>query len=219
MRTLTDIYPPFALRVTAGALELRVVRDEDIPELVALAEDGIHDPAEMPFAFPWTDAPIEELRLNMANHYWLSRATNADRTTDQWSLECAVRRDGELVGIQAIDTEHFLVTKTGETGSWLGRRFHGQGIGTTMRALICELAFDHLDFEEITSGAYTDNPASFNVSRKVGYRDNGQTRLKRRESVATLRRLVLHRGDLVRSGLDLEVEGITELRRFIGLDT
>ena len=44
MATLTHIYPPYALQVTAGDLQLRVVRDDDIPELVALAQDGIHDP-------------------------------------------------------------------------------------------------------------------------------------------------------------------------------
>ena len=40
MATLTDIYPLYALQVTAGDLQLRVVRDDDIPELVALAQDG-----------------------------------------------------------------------------------------------------------------------------------------------------------------------------------
>ena len=217
MATLTDIYPLYALQVTAGDLHLRVVRDDDIAELVALAQDGIHDPAEMPFFFPWTDAPSDELPINMARHYWSSRAAN---TRDKWSLECAVRRDGELLGVQAIDTEHFLVTRTGETGSWLARRFHGQGIGTRMRTAMCILAFDHLDFEEVTSGAYTDNPASLGVSRKVGYRPNGETRLKRRDTDrAVLRRLVLTPDDLIRAGMRIEVEGLAEVRAFIGLDS
>ena len=98
MATLTHIYPPYALQVTAGDLQLRVVRDDDIPELVDLAQDGIHDPAEMPFYFPWTDAPKDELGINMARHYWSSRAAN---TRDTWSLECTVRRDGELLGVLA----------------------------------------------------------------------------------------------------------------------
>lgn len=216
MKSLTDIYPLYALRVTSGDLELRVVRDEDIPELVALAEDGIHDPAAMPFSFPWTDAPVEELGINMARHYWTSRAEN---TRDKWSLECTVRRAGELLGVQAIDTEHFLVTRTGETGSWLARRYHGQGIGTRMRTVICVLAFDHLGFEEVTSGAFSDNPASLGVSRKVGYRDNGDARLKRRDAdLAVLRRLVLTPADLVRGDVEITVEGRAEVRRFVGLD-
>ncbi len=217
MKTLTDIYPLYALRVTAGPLELRVVRDDDIPELVALAEDGIHDPATMPFFFPWTDAPVEELGISMARHYWGGRA---GQTRDKWSLECTVRRDGELLGVQAIDTEHFLVTKSGETGSWLAKRFHGQGIGTAMRRAVCILAFDHLGFEEITSGGFADNHASLAVSRKVGYRDNGTSRLRRRDhDLVVLRRLVLTPDDLVRDEVVIEVEGAAEVRRFVGLDT
>jgi RimJ/RimL family protein N-acetyltransferase len=216
MQTLTDIYPPYALRVTSSDLELRVVRDHDIPELVALAQDGIHDPADMPFFFPWTAAPPAELPINMARHYWTSRAAN---TREKWSLECTVRRHGELLGVQAIDTNDFLVTRTGETGSWLARRFQGQGIGTRMRTVMCILAFDHLGFEEITSGAFVDNPASLGVSRKVGYRANGDERLKRRDDErAVLRRLVLAPEDLVRGDVQIEVEGLAEVRSFIGLD-
>ena len=216
MRTLTDIYPLYALRVTAGPLELRVVRDDDIPELVALAEEGIHDPATMPFSFPWTDAPKDGLAINMARHYWRSRAEN---TRDRWSLECTVRRDGELLGIQAVDAKDFLVTKSGETGSWLARRHQGQGIGTAMRTAMCILAFDHLGFEEITSGAFLDNPASRAVSRKVGYRSNGVHREKRRDDeLALLELLLLSPQDLVRGVTRIEVEGVAQVRAFIGLD-
>ena len=56
-----QIWPPFALRIAAGDLQLAVVREGDLPELVELVLDGIHDPAEMPFLFPWTDAPAAEL--------------------------------------------------------------------------------------------------------------------------------------------------------------
>ena len=216
METLTDIYPLYALRVTAGDLELRVVRDDDIPELVALAREGIHDPDEMPFYFPWTQAPADELGLNMARHYWEARARNKP---ERWSLECTVRRDGELLGVQGIDTEHFLVTRTGETGSWLAKRYHGQGIGTRMRTAVCILAFDHLGFEEVTSAAYIDNPASLGVSRKVGYRRNGEQRMKRRDAeLARLQRLVLTPDDLVRGDVRIEVEGVEPVRRFLGID-
>src|SRR6478609_7158774 len=52
--TLVDLFPPFGLHVQAGPLELRGLTDELILELCDLAEKGIHDPAEMPFYFPWT---------------------------------------------------------------------------------------------------------------------------------------------------------------------
>lgn len=217
MKTLTDIYPLYALHISAGPLELSVVRDDDIPALVALAEDGIHDPAVMPFSFPWTDASCDDLPLDMARHYWSARA---QQTKNTWSLECVVRRNAEVVGIQAIETSDFLVTRSGETGSWLARRHHGQGIGTQMRQVVCAVAFDHLGFEEITSGAFADNPASRAVSRKVGYRENGRSRTKRRDGeLACLERLTLTPPELIRSEFEISVEGIPDVRRFIGLDT
>jgi len=155
-----------------------------------------------------------ELPLGMARFYWSSRAR---QSAQAWSLECVVRRDGEVVGVQGISTQDFLVTKSGETGSWLAQRFQGQGVGTMMRQILCEVAFDHLGFEEITSGAFLDNPASRGVSRKVGYRENGRSRVKRRDDeLAILERLVLRPEDLNRSGLDVAVDGLEPVRRFIG---
>jgi hypothetical protein len=89
-----------------------------------------------------------------------------------------------------------------------------------MRRVMCSLAFDHLDAEEVTSGAFTDNPASLAVSRKVGYRLGGQTRLRRREGeLAVNQHLVLRPDDLVRGENPVTVEGLPAFRRAIGLDT
>jgi len=47
MLALEEIYPPFGLRISCGAL---VLRDEDFPELVELVQDGIPGPGlPMPF--------------------------------------------------------------------------------------------------------------------------------------------------------------------------
>ena len=172
----------------------------------------------MPFYHPWTEAPDQiSSPRNTAQYHWRTRA---DFSPAKWDLNLGVWRDGELLGIQGVGTEHFLVTRTGETGSWLGREHQGKGIGTAMRQVMCAFLFDHLDFEEITSGAFTDNPASLAVSRKVGYRDNGVRRLKRREGELALNLgLVLRPEDLVRGEHPLEVEGVAAFRRSIGLDS
>lgn len=110
------------------------------------------------------------------------------------------------------------MTRSLETGSWLGRAHQGQGIGTRMRQAVCAFGFDHLGAVEITSGAFVDNPASLAVSRKVGYRPNGVVRLQRREGEAALnQKLTLCRADLVR-GDPLEVEGAQDLRTFLDLE-
>lgn len=212
--TLEQIWPPYALRVVAGDLTLTVLREADVPELVELVLEGIHDPARMPFIFPWTDAPAEELPANYMRY--VGRVI-AGQSTDEVNLQLVVRRAGEVVGIQALEGESFHVTRTLETGSWLARRVHGHGIGTRMRQAICALAFDHLDAERITSSAFVDNPASLAVSRKVGYLPNGRHWGAPRGEVAEEHRLLLTPDTFVR-GDPVEVSGVAPLRRFLGLD-
>ena len=215
MTTIEEILPALALRITAGPLELRGIGDEDLAALCDLAVRGIHPPERMPFYFPWTDAPPDRLPLNTAQYHWRARASFS---VESWVLPLGVWREGVLVGSQALETTNFLVTRTAETGSWLGSEYQGRGIGTAMRQAICALAFDHLGAAEVTSGAFLDNPASLAVSRNVGYRPNGTARLQRRDGeAAVLRRFVLRPEDLVR-GTPITVTGLEAFRRSIGLD-
>lgn len=215
-RELAEIWPLFGLRIIAGPLQLRPVHDEDIPLLVAVAQAGVHPPDTMPFMTPWTAVPPEQLPRNMAAHYWRIRCGVA---WERWTVDLVVRWHGEVVGVQGFSAENYLVTHTGETGSWLGQRHQGRGIGTLMRQTLCGFAFDHLDAEVVMSGAWVDNAASLAVSRKVGYRHNGMFREQRRpgEAVA-LQRLSLVEPDLVRHGYDVQVEGLAPVREFLGLD-
>jgi RimJ/RimL family protein N-acetyltransferase len=214
--TIADALPMLGLRVTAGPLELRGITDDDLVTLGVLAGRGVHAPERMPFTYPWTDADPAELPLRFAQYHWRTRA---DFGPDAWMLNLGVWRQGALVGVQGLDTSKYLVTRTGETGSWLGLEHQGRGIGTAMRQAMCAFVFDHLDAAEITSGAFTDNPASLAVSRKVGYRENGRTRRERRPGeLATTVELVLTPGDFVRGEHPLEVSGVAAFRRSIGLD-
>ena len=217
MTTIADVFPPLGLRVVAGPLELRGLGDDDLVALAGLAVAGIHEPDRMPFFHPWTDVPATELPLNFVQYHWKARA---EWRRDSWELSLRVWSEGELVGVQAVSTQDFLVTRSGETGSWLGLAHQGRGIGTAMRQAVCALCFDHLGFAEITSAAFVDNPASLAVSRKVGYRPNGLRRLARRPGeLAINQRLVLDPGDLVRGEHPLEVTGVDAVRRAIGLDS
>ncbi len=216
MRSAADVYPPFGLRAVAGPIELRGLTDELILELCDVAERGIHDPDEMPFYFPWSTAPAGQLSRNTAAYHWGKRATFSP---DDFCLDLAVLVDGRVVGSQGVAAKNFPVTRTGETGSWLGREHQGRGLGTAMRRAFCALLFDHLGFEEITSAAFLDNPASLAVSRKVGYVETGLTRVKRREGeLARTRGLVLTPETFVRDDVRLEVSGAEAVRELIGLD-
>lgn len=223
MTTLIEAFPVLGLRVTAGPIELTGADDDTLIALANLAFEGIHASDALPFLQPWTLRPAGDFERNFVQYHWGVRSRFAP---EAWSLELAVRYEGELVGMQGVGTEDFLLMRTGETGSWLGRRYQGRGIGTLMRQAMCAFLFDHLDFSEITSAAFSDNPASQAVSRKVGYRDNGANRKLRPrtataaepgQEVATERRFVLAPSDLVR-GPELSVEGVEPLRRLIGLE-
>src|SRR5436190_20843203 len=115
-----ELWPPFGLVVTSGDLRLTPVADADLPGLVDLVLSGIHDPDFMPFAVPWTLAPREELPRRYAQHYWRARASFSP---EDLSLDFAVRRECELVGVQGFGATDYPVTRTAETGSWLAKRF------------------------------------------------------------------------------------------------
>lgn len=216
MSSLVDLYPPFGLHVVAGPLELRGLTDDLLLELCGLAERGIHDPDQMPFYFPWTAAPAGQLARNTAAYHWGKRSTFGP---DDFCLDLAVLLDGRVIGAQGVAAKNFPVTRTGETGSWLGREFQGRGLGTAVRRAFCELLLDHLGFEEITSAAFLDNPASLAVSRKVGYVPTVVQRLQRREGELALNQgLLLTPHAFVRGDIPIEVTGAEAVRAFIGLD-
>lgn len=209
-----DVFPVLGLRITAGPLELRGIDDDDIAALAALALAGVHPPDEMPFAIAWTDAPPDELPLRFAQYHW---STRAGFSREHWVLNLVARWDGTVVGTQGFAADDYLVTRTGETGSWLGAAHQGRGIGTAMRQAMCAFLFDDLGAARITSGAFVDNPASLAVSRKVGYAENGRRWLARRGEPAENVQLVLTPDRLVR-GAPIVVEGVEPVRRLIGLD-
>lgn len=215
MKSWAELWPPYAVRITEGDLTLAVVRDDDLPELVDLVLNGVHDPEKMPFNVPWTLEDPQTLPASLVRYYSRIRA---DFDPDKFDLLFAVRVAGEFVGVQGLHTENFRITRTGETGSWLGRSCQGRGLGTRMRRAICAFAFDHLGATEIMSGAFLDNPASLAVSAKVGYVPNGRMRMKRREDeLAVNQKLVLTPEHFVR-GAPIEVCGAAQLRSFLGLD-
>jgi len=214
MKTLAEIWPPYGVSLIENDMTMTVITDADIPGLVDLASGGIHEPDQMPFATPWTTAEPDLLAANMVRYY---SGVRASFTPEKFDLLFAVRIGGEVVGTQGIHTSHFAVTRTGETGSWLGRAYQRRGIGTRMRRAVCTFAFDHLGAVELTSGAFLDNPASLAVSTKVGYRPNGRLRMARREGeVAINQRLVLTPDAFIR-GEPITVTGAEQLRSFLEL--
>lgn len=192
MGRIDDLWPLFGLRLRSGGLEMRVARDDDLAELAELTREPIHAPDLMPFFEPWTDQPEEQRVRSVLQWQWRARA---DWAPDNWRLELVAVQDGQVVGTQGVHGRHFSVTREVETGSWVGRRFQGRGVGTAMRRAALHLAFAGLGAETARSGAFSDNGASLKVSARLGYSEDGTESRARRGEKGTLTRLLLRRDE------------------------
>lgn len=174
-------WPLFDVEVRTPRITMRYLDDQLAVELAALAARGVHEPDQMPFAYPWTDAASPDLERNALRFYWRCRAETA---ADSWHLIFAVLADGAVVGTTSLIAADFPITRSFETGSWVGRSLQGRGLGTELRVATLHLGFLGLHAQQATTNAYADNVASLAVTRKLGYEPNGTQRRPRRDAVA-----------------------------------
>ena len=173
MVAMGSYWPLFELELHTPRLVLRPHRDNDFPGLLDAIDAGIHDPAEMPFSQPWTDAEPAVRRRNAVQFWWGNRA--AWKTQD-WHLEFVVLFGDRPIGIQDLCARDFAILGEVATGSWLSRPYQGGGLGKEMRVAVLHLAFEGLGAVIARSAAFQDNPSSAGVSRALGYRENGRHR-------------------------------------------
>jgi len=189
---VSSCWPLADLWLQTPELELRWPSLSDLDALAELAATGVHDPEVQPFMVAWTDASPEERARSTLQYHW---SCWGSWTPSAWMLELAVIRDGVVVGSQGVGGRDFAVLREVHTGSWLGRGYQGQGIGTQMRAAVLALAFDGLGAQWAVSAAFEDNAASLGVSRKLGYRDDGIDWHQVRGRAVLTRRLRLGHAD------------------------
>src|SRR5439155_4967896 len=152
------------LRVRTPRVELRLGTRAELRRLGELAQLGIHDPAVMPFGIAWTDDSDRPGFVDEGVEHHEARLR--EWQSDDWNLNLIAFHRGRPIGVQSVRGERFAERRTVDTGSWLGREFQGQGLGTEMRAGALSLAFDGLGASVATSGAIEGNPQSLGVSRK-----------------------------------------------------
>jgi RimJ/RimL family protein N-acetyltransferase/predicted GNAT family acetyltransferase len=204
-------HPLSRLRLRTPRLELRLATVAELRELYRVVESGIHDPGFMPFRLAWTDHATEESFLD-----WHLSALRDWRPYD-WRLELVVFLDGRPIGVQALHGVQFGASRRGSTGSWLGARWQGQGLGTEMRGAILTLLFEGLGGKEAASGAIVGNEASLGVSRKLGYEQVGSSTVSPRGVAAEHHDLLLTR-DRFRRPREVAVEGLAGLDAIFGVD-
>lgn len=166
-----EIDPARRPTLRTARLTLRAPAAEDIPDLVAAADDYevARWLARMPH--PYTEADA---------HRFLDIVSPGEAV---WAIR--ITRTGALagtVGLKPVDEE------TGELGYWLGRAAWGQGYGSEAARAVVDHGFGSMGLTRLVARALADNPRSINVLTKLGFRSRGQVML----DVAILGRPALH---------------------------
>lgn len=205
-----EYWPLFDLRILTPRLEIRLPTDDDLVTLARLASKGVHDPATMPFLYPWTDEPSPQLERGMLQWGWRHRA---EWTANNWTFNGAVVVEDKVVGVQSLSATDFAERRVLKSGSWLGLEHQGQGIGKEMRSAILAFAFDGLEAVEARSGGFADNESSLSVSRTLGYEETGRRSVIRRGVAAELVDVTLTRSKwALMKHVRVDIRGLDECR-------
>jgi RimJ/RimL family protein N-acetyltransferase len=213
---IDSLWPLFGLRIRCRGLDLRPVREDDLPHLASIQpDDSEHDPrAEM-----LPELSLEQNRGRLVYQgYWRALGT---WSPSSWYLNFAVERHGAVVGVQSLEADDFPRLRTVDSGSWLVRSARGQGVGVAMRMAVLGLAFDHLGALAAVSSARSDNGASLGVSRRLGYIDNGVSLNASGNGLVELQhlRLAAPAWQDLGHGSQVTVEGFEPCRPWFGLST
>lgn len=207
-----DVYwPLFGIRLRYRDVLLRPMREADVPDLAAMLPGDVgHDP-RLPM-FPSQTFEENERRL-FCQSYWRSMGT---WDPSAWSLHFVVSLDGRPVGVQTLEATNFPALRTVDSASWLIPAARGRGAGVAMRTAVLGLAFDHLGAVAAISSATLANAASLGVSRRIGYAENGRSRIVDTSGeVVELQNFLLTAGRW--PGAPVEVTGLTPARPWFGL--
>jgi RimJ/RimL family protein N-acetyltransferase len=138
--SLVELWPVMGIKVRTSAVELSVPDQDTLEALARLASEGIYDPQNHYLPRTpvggWEDVDPREAERRFLRYFW---ASFADWRPDRWNLLLAATSDGDIVGVQEIGAQHFEVTRTVSTGSWIGRRYQGAGHGKAMREAVLHL--------------------------------------------------------------------------------
>jgi RimJ/RimL family protein N-acetyltransferase len=204
-------WPIFDIRLRCREVELRPVREADLPELAALEPDD-YDLDPRLVMLPGLTERQNRQRL-FHQGYWRALGT---WSPESWVLHLAVRVGGALAGVQTLEGDDFPELRTVDSASWLTPALRGRGLGVAMRTAALGLAFDHLGALAAVTSATLDNAASLGVSRRIGYQDNGIGFVNSRSGRITLQHLRLPVESWTH-GPEVEVHGAEQCRNLFGI--
>lgn len=142
-------------RLDCGVAVLREWRPDDLDSLVAHASHadvsrGLCDS----FPYPYTGAD---------GRAWLARAV--DESDRAWAIEV----DGLAVGGVRLHPGSAAHRYSAELGYWIGRRFWGRGIMSSILVHYTSEAMIAFRLHRLFATVYANNPASARVLEKAGF--------------------------------------------------
>lgn len=192
-------WPLFGIELTVRDVVLNPLREADMGPLADIyPDDAEHDPG----ASLWSDMDLSANRKRLlVQGYWKNWG---NWSPDSWCLAFRVSHRGRVVGTQSLEANLFPQLRTVDSGSWLATHARGHGVGTAMRAAILGFAFDHLGAEVAITSSRTDNAPSIAVSRRLGYMENGVSRVMSPTGPCELLHFRLDRTTWIASGKGTE---------------
>jgi len=216
--SVADLWPLFGIVIETARLELRLPREDELGEL-ARAARVIAAPGAPQLHLPWMYEPSPGMERKFLQRYWRALA---HWRPESWHLPLAICLGGRPIGVQDVWANDFAHVRSVGTGSWISRPEQGCGYGTEARVAVLELAFGCLGAEEACTEFLAGNVASEKVSRKLGYRDNGQHTVHRDDTGRTMEyRLRLDRAtwEQVRDGGHCAIKGVEACLAMFGADS
>lgn len=213
-----SMYAPLNVAVRTPLVELRAATDDHLEELAPLVAAGKATaeppPWDDPSSFYETDPVLRVDRWMQA--IWRGRGTVRE---DRWRLYFVAYVGDEPVGQQDLTGHDFNDFGMVESTSWVSADRRGEGLGGEMRAAILHLAFEGLEAREAHSEGAVDNAGSNIISERLGYQRNGVDWATHQGKPVLGQRWRLTREDwLPRRRRDIELAGVTECRRALGIE-
>lgn len=159
------VVAPKALTREGARIRLRPVRDEDLDDLVAAADDEA--------IARWTDLPHPYEREHGA--HFIALASEEARMDKSYHLAIATLSEDRLVGMAALSNVD-LESHNAEVGIWLGRETWGEGVALEAFDLLLEIAFDRLELTKLYGIVLEGNEASIDLFKRYGFHEEGRLR-------------------------------------------
>ncbi len=157
----------------------------------------------------------EGIVRNLARAPWPYTAEDAVRFATQEhdahfpSFLMMLRTNGALRLIGACGIGNF--NNDAELGYWISRPYWGLGFATEASRAVVEIA-KTIGHRKLVASHFTDNPASGNVLRKLGFQSTGKTALRHSNGRGIATTCALYERSL--DGADLEPVSMSRLPAF-----